>query len=429
MFAGRTDRFDGDRLDHERLVHGEGVARAVRRLEGVLHGGGGVQRDGQARVRTGVTQQDAGAGADRGFGDVVGTQFGAGPVGQLVAQGPDMVHGPFVKFRLHGLFAHRGRIGQSDAVRGEHPGERRHDHRVDAERVGHRARVLAAGPAEGREGVAGDVVPPLHRDLLHGVRHVEDGDLEESCGDLLGGALCAGLLANPRGELGEALAHDVGVQRPVAGRTEDRREVGALDPAEHHIGVGDGERSAAPVAGRSGHGARRVGAHPVAAAVEMQHGTSARGHGVDVHHGRTHPDPGDLSAELTLELARVVRDIGGCAAHVEADDLAEPGLFRGACHPDDAAGRAGEHCVLAAEVGGFAQPAVGLHEHQPDALEFGRDLVDVPAQDRREIGVDDGGVPARHQLDQRADLVRTADLGEAEFLAAAAMRRSWSGWR
>ncbi len=60
--------------------------------------------------------------------------------------------------------------------------------------------------------------------------------------------------------------------------------------------------------------------------------------------------------------------------------------------------------------GPVGQPAVGLHEQQPDAGELGRHLVDVPAQHRREVGVHHGGVAPGDQPHQRADLMRLADL-------------------
>jgi hypothetical protein len=60
---------------------------------------------------------------------------------------------------------------------------------------------------------------------------------------------------------------------------------------------------------------------------------AARGDGVDGHHGRAHPHARHLRLELALELARVVRHVGGGAAHVEADDLLEPGGLRRAHHP------------------------------------------------------------------------------------------------
>ncbi len=191
--------------------------------------------------------------------------------------------------------------------------------------------------------------------------------------------------------------------------------MGGLDAAEHHVGVGDGEGAAPAVAGGSGVGAGRVGADAVAAAVEVQDGAATGRDGVDAHHRRTHPDPGDLGSQLAFELSCVVRHIGGGAAHVEADDPVVAGLLRGADHADDASGRPGEDGVLAAEAGGFAQAAVGLEEHQPDPVEAGGDLVDVPAEDGREAGVDDRGVAPGDEPDQRADLVGAADLGEARL--------------
>ena len=158
------------------------------------------------------------------------------------------------------------------------------------------------------------------------------------------------------------------IQRLVAAFAEDLREVVRLDPAEQHVGVGDGERAAAPVAGGAGVGAGRVGAGPVPAAVEVQDGAAARGHGVDGQHRGAHPHPGDLRLVLALELAREVRHVGRGAAHVEADRLGEARVRGRAGHADDAAGRAGQDGVLAAEARRVGQPAVGLHEQQPDVL-------------------------------------------------------------
>ena len=87
-------------------------------------------------------------------------------------------------------------------------------------------------------------------------------------------------------------------------------------------------------------------------------------------------------------------DVGRGAAHVEADDPVEAGLAGGARHADDAARRAGQDRVLAAEDGGVGEAAVRLHEEEAARLggalaQAGHDLVDVAAQHRREIGVDD----------------------------------------
>ena len=47
-------------------------------------------------------------------------------------------------------------------------------------------------------------------------------------------------------------------------------------------------------------------------------------------------------------------------------------------------------------------------------------LIDVPAQDRGKVGVDDGGIAARDQLHQRAHLAGQGDLREADLLRHAA---------
>ena len=60
----------------------------------------------------------------------------------------------------------------------------------------------------------------------------------------------------------------------------------------------------------------------------------------------------------------------------------------------------------------LGQPAVRLHEIQPHALQLGRHLIDIAAQDGREIGVHHRGVAARHQAQQRADRMAGGDLGE-----------------
>ena len=282
----------------------------------------------------------------------------------------------------------------------------------DAERVRHRAGVLAARAAEGGQGVPGDVVPLLHRDPLDRVGHVGHGDAQVPLGDLLRAAA----VADPRGQVGEPRADDVGVQRLVAVRPEHPREVLRLDAAEHHVGVGDGERAAAPVAGRAGVGTGRVRADPVPGAVEVQDRTAAGRDGVDVDHRRAQPHAGHLGVEDPLVPPGVVRDVGRGAAHVEADDVVEAGELRHPYHADDAAGRAGQDRVLAAEVPGLGQAAVGLHEHQPDAGQLPGDPVDVAAHNRGQVRVDDRRVTAGYQLHQRADLAAAGDLREAELL-------------
>jgi hypothetical protein len=109
-----------------------------------------------------------------------------------------------------------------------------------------------------------------------------------------------------------------------------------------------------------------------------------------------------------------MRDIGRGAAHVETDDALETGQSTHASRADDAARRAGEDGILALEAMGIGEPAIRLHELQTHIPERGLYLLDITAQDRREIGIDHGGVPARYELHERRDFMRDAHLGEAD---------------
>ncbi len=160
----------------------------------------------------------------------------------------------------------------------------------------------------------------------------------------------------------------VGVERLVLAGAEDRREEVGLQLAEHDVGVGDGERAAAPVAGGAGIGAGRIRADAEASGLEMQDRAAARRDRVDAHHRRAHAHAGDLGVEGALVFAVIMGDVGRGAAHVEADDLVEAGELRRLDHADDAAGRAGQQRVLALEHVGGGQPARRHHEHQAGRL-------------------------------------------------------------
>lgn len=349
-------------------------------LEGAPHGVRVGELDREGGVGAVVAELGAAGDLDALLGDVLGEEFGAGRLLQFVGGRVDAGHGDGLQRRLDGAFAHGGGVGEADAEGGQHARHGRHQDGADAEGVGDHAGVLAARPAEGGQGVPRDVVTLLHGDPLDRGRDVGDGDLQIALGDLFGGAVVTGALVDFAGEGGEARPDRVRVERLVAAGAEHGREVGGLDAAQHDVGVGDGERAAAPVAGGAGVGARGVGSHAVAGAVEVQDRAPAGGGGVDVEHRRTQPHPGDLRGEHPLVLAGEVGDVGGGAAHVEADDPVEPGELRHAGHADDPAGRPGQDGVLAAELTGLGEPAVGLHEHQPYAFEGVGDLAHVAAQ-------------------------------------------------
>ena len=87
--------------------------------------------------------------------------------------------------------------------------------------------MLAAGAAEALQREAGGVVALLHRDLLDGVGHVGDGDAQEAFGHRARVLRRAGRGRDLVGQGGEFRPHHRGIERLVALRAEDRREMRA----------------------------------------------------------------------------------------------------------------------------------------------------------------------------------------------------------
>ena len=450
---GSADGFDRDRLGDQVTVRDDEAETApVGGLERGAQAGRIAavgQADRQRGVGARVAQVDLSVQAGPLRRHVLTADFGRGLASDLVA-GVRQRGQRGIRERYFDLpFAQCPHVGQSHPVGGQHAGERMQEHGPHAQRVRDQAGVLSARAPETVEYVFRDVVAALHGNLLDGVGHVCDRDAQKAGRDLLRrtdrGVRGAGDLAGQRGEF---FGHDRGVQPLVGVRAEHRGEEVGAQLAEHHVAVGDGQRPPAAVAGRPGIGAGRLRPHAEAGAVEAQDGAAARGHGVDAQHGRPHAHARDLTLEGTFVRARgrrlgagrfglgrrgsagfgggrrevrgiVMRHVGGRTAHVEADDLVEPGHAGGAHHADHAAGRAGQHAVLALEQARVGQPAVRLHEHQRRAGpvragQFAGDSIDVAAQQRRQIRVDDGRVAARDQLHERADAVGDGDLRKAD---------------
>ena len=64
---------------------------------------------------------------------------------------------------------------------------------------------------------------------------------------------------------------------------------------------------------------------------------------------------------------------------------------------------------------GINQPAIALHEHQPGIASAGRNLIDIRAQNRRQISIDNRGIAAPDNLDQRRDAVADRYLCEPDL--------------
>jgi len=110
-----------------------------------------------------------------------------------------------------------------------------------AERIRNQTGMLAAGAAKAVERVARDVVAPLHGNLLDCVGHILDRDPDEAVRDLFG---CAFRHRSRPRALRTPLAPP---SRRSAGRGSFPKifgkEVGN-ELAQHHIGIGHGERPA-----------------------------------------------------------------------------------------------------------------------------------------------------------------------------------------
>ena len=300
--------------------------------------------DHQRRVGAGVADMRPDDHLDLPRGDALAGDLGLGVLAEASALALDGGKCLGAEVFLDGELSRGADVGQAHAVGREQRRERVDQHLGHAECVGHEASVLAAGAAEAVQRIAGHVVAALHRDFLDRIGHVLDRDLDEAVGDLFR-RFAADLL----GQFGESLFYRVGIERLILIGAEDFREEIGDELADQHIGIGDGERSAAAVARRAGIGARGIRPDAKARAVEMQHRAAARRDRVNEHHRRAHAHARDLGLEGALVFAVVVRHVGRGAAHVEADQILEAGFAAGLGHADHAAGGAGQDRVLALE--------------------------------------------------------------------------------
>ncbi len=258
-------------------------------------------------------------------------------------------------------------------------------------------------------------MPPRDRYALDRIGHVGDGNGDEALRRRARRHGTAGLRLDLRADIGEAPLHRRDVERLVALRPEQAGEKSGLDLAQHDVAVGDGERPAAPVAGRPRHRAGGLRPDPETAVDEGADGAAACRDRIDPHHRRAQPHAGDACFIVALIAAGIMGNVGGGAAHVEADHFAKTRLLGGAGEANNAAGRTGQYRILAAKQRAVRQPAARLHEQHVGLRPQRRaQPVDIGAQHRREIGVGQHGVAPPDQLDERRDLMADGNLGEAD---------------
>ena len=134
--------------------------------------------------------------------------------------------------------------------------------------------------------------------------------------------------------------------------------------------------------------------------------------------------PGSRTRARTRR-ASEVRHVGRRAAHVEADDACRARAATAVrtmptmppAGPDRIASLPWNACAS-------VRPPEDCMKYSRTPGICGCDLVDVAAQDRRQVGIDHRRVAAADELHQRADLVRDADLREAGLARQPLRRRA-----
>ena len=139
-------------------------------------------------------------------------------------------------------------IGKAHAIGRKHARQRMNKHGFHAEIICNQTRMLRACPAKAIQRIGCDVITALHGDLLDGVRHILNGNLDKAFGHRFRRA------ARFLGQVGKLLGNRLPIQRRIPLRPENLREVFRVDLAQHHIGIRNSQRPAAPITGRPGIG-------------------------------------------------------------------------------------------------------------------------------------------------------------------------------
>ena len=284
--------------------------------------------------------------------------------------------------RRHVVVAH---FGRQQADRREGARHRRHDgfgHRQLLRQVD---RVGAARAAEGDQREIAHVDTALDRDRGDAAGHVGVDDPDDAERRFL-----------------QARAHLLrqGADRAFGRREIERHPAGVeivgVEPAEHQVSVGHGRLGAAQaVAGRAGHGARRVRPDiERAAGIDPGDRTAARADDMQV-------DDRDLDRQaLEIALGRHPRaavldqpDIEGRAAHVDRNHAAapvSPAVQRRRHDPAARAGIDGRHRLFPRHAD-RSGAAVGLDHGQAggrrDVRDPGFEIAQVAVHHRGQVGV------------------------------------------
>ena len=241
-------------------------------------------RNLERRVGSRDTKLGAALQLDVLIDDALPQELGAGGARELIESPGGGVDARGVEIALDAAPAQAATAGEADAPCGEHARERMQQQRVDAERVGHGARVLASGAAEGHQRESPGVLAVAQREFADRVGHPRHRHLDERRGQRLDRVPRSAGVRDCLGDHGKARARGRGVERRVARGPEYLRKAIRTDAAEHHVAVRHRGRAAAPVAGGTGVRAGRVGTD-LQPSVGVAHDRAAAGcNRVDVEH-------------------------------------------------------------------------------------------------------------------------------------------------
>ncbi len=277
--------------------------------------------------------------------------------------------------------------------------------------------MLSRGAAERQQQELARIMAATQREFADRVRHARNRYVEEGRRESLDGEVWSALPRDVLRDGRQPGPRGLGIRWLGARCAENVREALGADAAEQHVAVRHGCGASAPVAGWPGIGPSGVRPHLQATVCVAHDRPAARGDRVDVHHRRLQAHAVDLGGVPARQFACVQAHVRGGTAHVESDQPSPPAGPRHGREADDAARRAGEHPVDAAETVPVHQSAVTLHEHElwevVACREFATECRDVPCEHRRQVGVGDGAVAACHEPDDGRRLVRRHNLREA----------------
>ena len=316
-------------------------------------------------------------------------------------------------------------------------------HATHAKRGGYLAGMLATGAAEAHERELFRVVAGTQRHMPHSIGHGTHGYGQKVLGELCGvvhvviARLASGDFAGRVGrhfvrQFREGVAHSCDIEPFIGRGAEHLRETFGQQPAQQHVGIGDGEWPATAITARAGVCTCRSGARRQTTIGVPQHAATAGSHGVNVEHGHLQGQARQHIHRTSRQVAINERHIGTGAAHVETDESLVTGSTADPLQADQAAGRARQQSVHAAKPRCIREAAMALHERHFGGGEcshaFAKAL-DVTLEDGREIGVCQRGVSAWHPTRQRRYLMRGEHLRETRRSRCGSRQQFMAGVR